>query len=102
MVVDPASSDHVVEPELIAIEDAEPRPPPLIYEVEDISSRNSALPIDSKTGWDTTAQVQAADYSMWDDTNSVPLNLQNEEHAIDHSKSLRYSPSFPLKTRNHV
>jgi hypothetical protein len=68
--------------------------------VEDISSRNSALPIDSKTGWDTTAQVQPADYSMWDDTNSVPLNLLNEEHAVDNSKSFRYSPCHKLNVRS--
>ncbi|KAJ9104496.1 hypothetical protein QFC21_001992 [Naganishia friedmannii] len=85
IIADPASSDHVVEPELVAIEDAEPRPPPLIYEVEDTPNRYPTLPIDSKTGWDTSAQVQPADYSMWDDTNSVPLNLLSEEHAVDNS-----------------
>ncbi|KAJ9115050.1 hypothetical protein QFC22_005378 [Naganishia vaughanmartiniae] len=102
MAVDPASSDHVLEPELIAIEDAEPRPPPLIYEVENTPSRHSTLPTDSKTGWDTTAQVQAADYSMWDDTNSVPLNLLNAEHAVDNSLNMSDTiQGYHFSTRNH-
>lgn len=84
MVVDPSSSEHAAEPELVAIEDAEPPPPPLIYEVEDNGS--GPPPFDSKNPWGTTASVEPVDYSMWDDTNSVPMNMFNDENNVDNGK----------------
>lgn len=84
MVVDPSSSEHAVEPELVAIEDAEPPPPPIIYEVED----NAASPptFDSKNSWVTAAPVEPVDYNMWDDTNSVPLNTFTDENNVENGK----------------
>lgn len=84
MVVDPSSSEHAVEPELVAIEDAEPPPPPLIYEVEDNGS--GPPPFDSKNPWGATASVEPVDYNMWDDTNSVPLNTFNDENNVDNGE----------------
>lgn len=81
MVVDPSSSEHAVEPELVAIEDADPPPPPLIYEVEDNDTPLASL--GDKDGWDTKATVEPVDYNMWDDTNSVPMNFFSEENTVD-------------------
>lgn len=85
MVVDPSSSEHAVEPELVAIEDADPPPPPIIYEVEDNATGPAAF--DSKNSWVTAPPVEPVDYNMWDDTNSVPLNMYNDENNVENGKS---------------
>lgn len=86
MVVDPSSSEHAVEPELVAIEDAEPPPPP-IYEVDDVGNTTNSASLDSKNPWNTSAVVAPVDYSMWDDTNSVSFNVFNDENKVDNGQS---------------
>jgi hypothetical protein len=71
MVVDPSSSD--------------PPPPPIIYEVED--SATSPPAFDSKNSWVTAPPAEPVDYNMWDDTNSVPLNMYNDENNVENGKS---------------
>lgn len=87
MVVDPSLNEHLVEPELIAVEDADPPPPPLIYEVEDDGTPMASL--QGKESWDTKATVEPVDYNMWDDSNSVPMNYFSEENTVDNSKPRR-------------
>lgn len=89
MVVDPSSSEHAVEPELVAVEDGDSPPPPLIYEVEDNGTPLASF--ESRGNWDTKASVEPVDYNMWDDTNSVPMNYFSEQNTVDNSKFLRES-----------
>lgn len=84
MVVDPSLNEHLIEPELVAVEDADPPPPPLIYEVED--DRTPMASLQGKDSWDTKATVEPVDYNMWDDSNSIPMNYFGEENTVDNSK----------------
>ena len=94
MVVDPSLNEHLVEPELIAVEDADPPPPPLIYEVEDDGT--PIAPLQGKDSWDTKATVEPVDYNMWDDSNSVPVNYFSEENTVDNSEQPRRAEGLKL------